>query len=79
MADRPMTVMQVARWLGCSDPHVYKMIHEGQLPSFKIGAHMRVLKSEVEKFMRATPQPSQRSTRKGGSHAPRKPVQNRAA
>lgn len=48
-----LTVKQVAERLGCSTRHVYNMINENKLNSFKFGVEkgIRVYESDLEKIM----------------------------
>ena len=42
-----LTVSQVAEYLQLSEMTTYKLVQEGRIPSFKIGRHWRVRKSDL--------------------------------
>jgi excisionase family DNA binding protein len=46
-----MTITQVAEYLQISEITTYKLVNEGQIPSFKIGRHWRVKKEDLSEFI----------------------------
>lgn len=61
---RPYSIPQLAERWGCSDSMIRKLIKQGQLQCFRIGALMRIAAAEVERFEK-TPAPVQRPTKSG--------------
>ena len=51
-SDTVLTVPDVATFLRISKPSVYKLIHEGGLPAFKVGKHYRFMQEEVQDWVR---------------------------
>ena len=50
-SDTVLTVPDVATFLRISKPSVYKLIHEGGLPAFKVGKHYRFMQEEVQDWV----------------------------
>ena len=48
-----MTVAEVARYLHVQPITIYKLIHKGQLPVFKIGTEYRLDGDELKKWIAA--------------------------
>ena len=42
-----LTPGEVSRLIRASESHLYRLIAEGRLPCFRIGAHYRILKRDV--------------------------------
>lgn len=51
---RPYSIAQLAERWGCSDSMIRKLINQGQLGCFRIGALIRIPASEVVRFEEAT-------------------------
>ncbi|MBL9070462.1 MAG: helix-turn-helix domain-containing protein [Sphingopyxis sp.] len=47
---RPYSIAQLADRWGCSDSMIRKLINQGQLQTFRIGALIRVSAAEVERY-----------------------------
>ncbi len=45
-----MTTQAAAEFLGCSRPHLVKLLEEGKIPFAKVGKHRRVKFEDVVKF-----------------------------
>lgn len=45
-----MTTQAAAEFLGCSRPHLVKLLEEGKIPFTKIGKHRRVKFEDVSKY-----------------------------
>lgn len=45
-----VTTQKAAEILGCSRPHLVKMLEEGKIPFVKIGKHRRILFEDVMKY-----------------------------
>lgn len=45
-----VTTQKAAEILGCSRPHVIKLLEDGNLPYTKVGKHRRIKFEEVEKY-----------------------------
>ena len=50
-AIKVLTVPDVATFLKIPKPSVYKLVHEGGLPAFKVGKHFRLMEGEVQDWM----------------------------
>lgn len=50
-SDKVLTVPDVATFLRIPKPSVYKLVHEGGLPAFKVGKHFRFVQGEVQDWM----------------------------
>ena len=48
-----MTTQAAAELLGCSRPHVVKLLEQGRIPFTKIGKHRRVRYEDVMKYRKA--------------------------
>lgn len=48
-----MTTQAAAEMLGCSRPHVIKLLEQGKIPFTKIGKHRRVKFEDVMKYRKA--------------------------
>jgi excisionase family DNA binding protein len=48
-----MTTQAAAEMLGCSRPHVVKLLEQGKIPFTKIGKHRRVRYEDVMKYRQA--------------------------
>ncbi len=48
-----MTTQAAAELLGCSRPHVVKLLEQGKIPFTKIGKHRRVRYEDVMKYRKA--------------------------
>jgi excisionase family DNA binding protein len=48
---RFMTVGEVAEYLRVHQSTIYKMVHKGQIPAFKIGSDYRFNRDAIEKWM----------------------------
>ena len=46
-----LTITDVATFLRIPKSSVYKLVHEGGLPSFKVGKHFRFVEGEVQDWM----------------------------
>lgn len=55
---RPYSVPQLADRWGCSGSMVRKLINQGDLQSFRIGALIRISASEVERYEKCRVEPS---------------------
>ena len=55
---RPYSIAQLADRWGCSDSMVRKLINQGQLQTFRIGALIRVSAAEVERYEKCPVNPS---------------------
>ena len=51
-SDTVLTVPDVATFLRISKPSVYKLIHEGGLPAFKVGKNFRFMQEKVQDWVR---------------------------
>ncbi len=51
-SDTVLTVPDVATFLRIPKPSVYKLIHEGGLPAFKVGKSFRFMQEEVQDWVR---------------------------
>lgn len=49
--DAMLTVPDIARTLSVSKNTVYRLIADGELPAFKIGAQVRVKASDADEFL----------------------------
>ncbi|MEX0966981.1 MAG: helix-turn-helix domain-containing protein [Bacteroidia bacterium] len=45
-----MTTQAAAEMLGCSRPHLVKLLEEGQIPYTKVGKHRRIKYDDMEKY-----------------------------
>lgn len=45
-----MTTQSAAEFLGCSRPHLVKLLEQGKIPFTKIGKHRRVRFEDVSKY-----------------------------
>lgn len=50
--DQGLTIKQVQEMLGCSKQTVYNLLNEGKLKGFKVRAARRILRSEVERYIK---------------------------
>ncbi|MEM6297541.1 MAG: helix-turn-helix domain-containing protein, partial [Bacteroidota bacterium] len=48
--DAEMTTQAAAEILGCSRPHLVKLLESGEIPFIKVGRHRRVRFEEVRKY-----------------------------
>ena len=46
-----LTIPDVATFLRIPKSSVYKLVHEGRLPTFKVGKHFRFVEGEVQDWM----------------------------
>lgn len=51
MANRIMTVKDVAEYLKVNERTVYRMANAGKLPAFKVGASWRFKLSDIEQWI----------------------------
>ncbi len=51
-----MTTQAAAEMLGCSRPHVVKLLEQGKIPFTKIGKHRRIRYEDVMKYRKAMKQ-----------------------
>lgn len=51
--DEEVTTQQAAEILGCSRPHLVKLLEERQIPFIKIGRHRRVKYKDILKYKEA--------------------------
>lgn len=49
-----MTTNEVVSYLKVSRKTLLKQVHEGKIPARKVGKDYRYLKSEIDKYLRAT-------------------------
>lgn len=49
--DRPMSVRQVAEWLGVSPGYVYGLVRSGELQSYRLGTRIVVRRSRLEQWL----------------------------
>jgi excisionase family DNA binding protein len=49
-----LTTQDVAEILGCSRPHVVKLLEQGTIPFSKVGSHRRVCMEDVAAYKRST-------------------------
>ena len=56
MANDVLTLEEVAQILRVSIPTVRKLIREGRLKSFRVGAQVRIRRDELEKYMSSASQ-----------------------
>ncbi len=49
-----LTTQDVAEILGCSRPHVVKLLEQGTIPFSKVGSHRRVCMEDVAEYKRST-------------------------
>lgn len=50
MSDRPYSIATLAERWGCSDDVVRRLVSQGHLQSFRVGALIRVSAAEVERY-----------------------------
>ncbi len=50
-SDKALTIHEVATFLRIPKASVYKLVHEGGLPAFKVGKHLRFVAGEVQDWM----------------------------
>ena len=55
---RPYSIAQLAERWGCSDSMIRKLINQGRLQTFRIGALIRVSAAEVERYEKCPVDPS---------------------
>lgn len=55
---RPYSIAQLADRWGCSDSMIRKLIKQGELTCFRIGALMRIAAAEVERFEKTVAEPA---------------------
>jgi len=48
-----MTLQEVADYLNCHYGTAYRLARQGVMPSFKLGGNWRVLKSEIDEWIKA--------------------------
>ena len=48
-----LSTTQAARLLGCSRPHIAKLIAHGEIPAYAVGAHRRIKLADALAFQRA--------------------------
>ena len=58
-----MTVKEVARYLKISTTSVYRLIHEGKIPAFKIGSDHRFIRSAIDEWIASQTLPKSRTGR----------------
>lgn len=58
-----MTTQAAAELLGCSRPHVVKLLEQGKIPFTKIGKHRRVRYEDVMKYRMAMKEQQKRNLR----------------
>lgn len=56
-----MTTQAAAEMLGCSRPHVVKLLEQGSIPFTKIGKHRRIRYEDVMKYRLAMKEQQKRS------------------
>ena len=49
--DEIMTILEIAAYLKLSEQIIIKLVKDGEIPSFKIGEHYRVKKSDIGDFV----------------------------
>lgn len=52
MEKEVMTVKELCDYLRLTKMTVLKLLNEGQIPARKVGGSWRILKSEIEKFLK---------------------------
>lgn len=67
---RPYSVAQLADRWGCSGNVVRKLINDGKLQCFKIGALIRISASEVERYEKCPVEPSHIASSDSGEDSP---------
>ena len=55
-----MTVPQVAEYLQISKSKLYLMVQRGEIPHVKIGKNVRIMESDLVKWVEAQRQPGRR-------------------
>jgi excisionase family DNA binding protein len=50
--DRVFNVEQACKYLQTTRITLYKLINEGKIPAAKVGRSWRILKSEIDKYLR---------------------------
>ena len=51
-ADQVMSTEEICKYLKLSRPTVLRLLHSGELRGAKVGAQWRILKSEVDAYLR---------------------------
>lgn len=52
-----MTIRELAAYMRVHATTLYRLVRQGQIPSFKIGSEWRFLKSEIDRYARGEWQP----------------------
>jgi len=47
-----LTLQRLADYLHCHYSTAFKLVHRGDIPSFRLGGHWRVLKSEIDEWIK---------------------------
>jgi excisionase family DNA binding protein len=55
---RPYSIAQLADRWGCSDSMIRKLINQGELQTFRIGALIRISAAEVERYEKCPAEPT---------------------
>jgi excisionase family DNA binding protein len=60
-----LDIEQVAKLLNFSKSFVYKLVRSGRLRAMRMGAHLRISRSEVNRYQRESEEDGRPGTRKG--------------
>ena len=53
LAERPLTVKDVAKYLQISEPTVFRLLKSGELPAAKIGRQWRITRKAIDDYLLA--------------------------
>ncbi|PQM29633.1 hypothetical protein CVO77_00430 [Sphingopyxis lindanitolerans] len=67
---RPYSIAQLADRWGCSDSMIRKLVNQGELQTFRIGALIRVSAAEVERYEKCPAEPSPIPSSDSGEGSP---------